>query len=604
MKKILLPLIACALIGVTSCESMLDIPQKGVVAYDTYYKSDDDAKAALTNMYSKYINNVAATEGIDVPEQVMLNYAADDILAAGADYNDHAPFRYFGEFRHDNANTTLKQVYQRYVYAVYAANLVISNFTTENRYETAPKHTSAFTEQAVAEARVMRAYLHMMLALSFNTPPIINRVLEADEMPVSAESQEKVLEFVISECEKAIASNKLPDRNGTGDKDATARMSVGFAHFVAGKAAMFMNNTAKAREHLGALIASKDYALIAGEDYWTNFHVSGDGNSEKIFEPNLIEEPAFTAGWGAMMIGRWMVANVFCWRTDALGSSPQVHVGNMGWNGGAIEPTFAEKFLAHDGDSPRRLACFLTAEEWLYEMDWASDIDAATGENLNLTLEQKKADPKRGISSANGLFSHGPYFEWKHMVFINPPKILTKGKSYPADNMATTGPASNHKNFNVARYAEALLLYAEACLDGTAADKAAGLAALNDVQRRAGVELSTELTFNEIMEEKQYEMWFENCRFHDLVRWDKYDKISSVADVFNNGAALKAVPVLYDEYFVEGKPGYKKEHKLYTGTSTLPANFKFEAGKHEYWPFPLDVTNLNPGLTNYGSWGK
>ena len=604
MKKILLPLLACALIGVTSCESMLDIPQKGVVAYDTYYKSDDDAKAALTNMYSKYINNVAATEGIDVPEQVMLNYAADDILAAGADYNDHAPFRYFGEFRHDNANTTLKQVYQRYVYAVYAANLVISNFTTENRYETAPKHTSAFTEQAVAEARVMRAYLHLMLALSFNTPPILNRVLDADEMPVSAESQEKVLEFVISECEKAIASNKLPDRNGTGDKDATARMSVGFAHFVAGKAAMFMNNTAKAREHLGALIASKDYALIAGEDYWTNFHVSGDGNSEKIFEPNLFEEPAFTAGWGAMFIGRWMVANVFCWRTDALGSSPQVHVGNMGWNGGAIEPTFAEKFLAHDGDSPRRLACFLTADEWLYEMDWASDIDAATGQNLNLTLEQKKADPKRGISSANGLFSHGPYFEWKHMVYINPPKILTKGKSYPADNMATTGPASNHKNFNVARYAEALLLYAEACLDGSAADKAAGLAALNEIQRRAGVPLSTDLNFADIMEEKQYEMWFENCRFHDLVRWDKYNKIPSIADVFNNGPALKDVPVLYDEFFVKDKPGYQKEHKLYVGSAARPANFKFEAGKHEYWPFPLDVTNLNPGLTNYGSWGK
>ena len=599
MKKILLPLIACALFGVTSCESMLDIPQKGVVAYDTYYASDDDARAALTNMYSKYINNVAATEGIDVPEQVMLNYAADDILAAGADYNDHAPFRYFGEFRHDNANTTLKQVYQRYVYAVYAANLVISNFTDENRFNEAPKHTSPFTEQAVAEARVMRAYLHLMLALSFNTPPILDRVLDADEMPVSAESQSKVLEFVIAECQKAIESGKLPKRNGTGDKDATARMSVGFAQFVAGKAAMFNNDPATARKYLGDLINSGDYALIDGDEYWTNFHVSGDGNSEKIFEPNLIEEPAFTAGWGAMMIGRWMVANVFCWRTDALGSSPQVHVGNMGWNGGAIEPKFAEKFLAHDGNSPRRLACFLTADEWLYYMDWASDIDAATGANVNMPLEQKKADKARGIASANGLFSHGPYFEWKHMVYINPPAILTKGKSYPADNMATTGPASNHKNFNVARYAEALLLYAEACIGS--ADAAKGLAALNEVQARVGVDLSTELTLAEVMEEKQYEMWFENCRFHDVVRWSNAGKLD-IEKTFEN--ALADVPVLYDEFFVQDKPGYQKEHKLYVGSSPRPANFKFEKGKHEYWPFPLDVTNLNPGLKSYGAWAN
>ena len=601
MKKIFLPLIACALVGVTSCESMLDIPQKGVVAYDTYYASDDDARAALTNMYSKYINNVAATEGNDVPEQVMLNYAADDILAAGADYNDHAPFRYFGEFRHDNANTTLKQVYQRYVYAIYAANLVISNFTDENRFNEAPKHTSAFTEQAVAEARVMRAYLHLMTALSFNTPPILDRVLDADEMPVSAESQSKVLEFVISECQKAIESGKLPKRNGTGDKDATARMSVGFAQFVAGKAAMFNNDPATARKYLGDLINSGDYALIEGDEYWTNFHVAGDGNSETLFEPNLIEEPAFTAGWGAMFIGRWMVANVLCWRTDVLGSSPQVHVGNMGWNGGAIEPNFAAKFLAHDGDSPRRLACFLTADEWLYEMDWASDIDAATGENLNLTLEQKKADPKRGISSANGLFSHGPYFEWKHMVYINPPKILTKGKSYPADNMATTGPASNHTNFNVSRYAEALLLYAEACIGS--ADEAKGLAALNEIKTRVGLEPATKLTFEEVMEEKQYEMWFENCRFHDLVRWANQGKVD-LDKIFNQAPVLDAVPVLYDEFFVEGKPGYQKEHKLYSVPQATPVKFHFEKGKHEYWPFPLDVTNLNPGLTNYGAWGK
>ena len=57
MKKILLPLFACALLGAASCESMLDIPQKGVTSYDDFYASDADAEAALTNMYKQYINN-------------------------------------------------------------------------------------------------------------------------------------------------------------------------------------------------------------------------------------------------------------------------------------------------------------------------------------------------------------------------------------------------------------------------------------------------------------------------------------------------------------------------------------------------------------------
>ena len=599
MKKFIIPILAFALIGVTSCESRLEIPQKGVVSYDSFYASDDDAMAALTSMYANYLSNVAATEGIDNPEQVMLNYAADDITPAGGSYTDHDAFRGFGEFTYDNANGTLKQAYTRYCTAIYHANLVISNFTNENRNQVEPKHTSEFTKQAVAEARVMRAYLHMMMALSWNTPPIIRRVLDADELPVSAESQAEVLQFVIDECQMALDSGKLPVRQGTADKDATARMSVGFAQFVAGKAAVFMGNMDLARQYLGKLISDGNYALVPSDEYWTNFHVSGDGNSEKIFEPNFLEDPDFTNnpwGSGAQWRGRWMVANVFCWRTDALASQPLVHDGFQGWNGGAIQEDFAKKFLEHDGDSPRRRACFITGDEWLYEMDWNSKVNEGTD-------AEKKADPDRGIKSANGIFSHGPYFEWKHMVFINPPKILTGGKAYPSDHIPAMGAASNQKNFNVARYAEALLLYAEACI-GTA-DAAKGLAALQAVQERSGSGMvSTELTFKAVMEEKQYEMWFENCRFHDLVRWSQQRPSDVNLDQVFNSGLLKNVPVLYDEYFMENKPGYQKEHKLYVEYLAPDKPFKFEVGKNEYMPFPRDVMNLNPNLKPYGKWAN
>ena len=599
MKKILLPLIACALFGAASCESMLDIPQKGVVSYEDFYANDDDAKAALVNMYKQYINNVAATEGIDVPEQVMLNYSADDILAAGGYAEDHAPFRYFCEFRYDNANATLKQVYQRYCYSIYHANLVISNFTNENRNGTEPKWTSAYTEQCVAEARVMRAYLHLMMALSWNVPPILDRVYDPDEVIASSESQSVVLEWVIAECEKAINSGKLPKRASKDDKDNTARMNEGFARFIAGKAAMFNNDPATAKKYLKPLVESSAYALVPSKDFWTLFHIAGDGNSETIFEPNLIEDPSFTSGWGAMMIGRWMVANVFCWRTDALASSPQVHVGNMGWNGGAIQQDFAKRFLEHDGKSPRRLACFLTADEWLYEMDWASDIDPATGQNVNMSLADKKKDPNRGISSANGVYSHGPYFEWKHMVFINPPKILTGGDPYPADNLSTTGPASNQTNFGVARLAEAYLLYAEACLE--TGDKAEGEKYFHAIQERSGSGKITDLTIQNLIEEKQYELWFEGCRFHDVVRWSQKGYVD-LDQIFNKSGIHKDVPIVYDAYFTHGEA----EHRLYTkpaaGAEAIISN-DFEKGRHEYFPFPYDVTKMNSALVSYGKWG-
>ena len=257
MKKILFPMFAL-LTGVilTSCEDKLDIPQKGVVSSLDFYQSDADAEALITNMYSNFVQQVAGTQGIDNPEQVILNYSADDILSAGGDKTDHADFRVFDEFRYDEANGVLKECYNRYVATLYAANLVISNFSTENRSESAPKYESNVTKQYVEEARVMRAYLHMQMAILWNRPAIIPRLLEPDEMPQQAESQEQILKWVVAECDKAINSGYLPKRNGTGDKDATARMTVGFAQFVAGKAAMFANDPATARKYLSDLINS------------------------------------------------------------------------------------------------------------------------------------------------------------------------------------------------------------------------------------------------------------------------------------------------------------------------------------------------------------
>ena len=578
MKKIIIPAVLAFAFGIVSCESNLDIDQKGVVSTDNYYATDADAESALADMYASFVQNVAGSEGIDNPEQVIINYSADDILAAGGNKEDHIGFRVFDEFRYNETNGTLKACYDRYLGAVYHANLVISNLSNENRAGAEPKYTSAYTKQCVEEARVMRAYLHMMLAILWNRPAIIDRLLQPNELPVQAESQEQVFKWVISECDKAINSGSLPKRNGTGDKNATARMSVGFAQFVAGKAAMFANDPATARKYLGDLINSGNYKLVDTDEYWTNFHVAGDGNCEKIFEPNFIYDNT-ASFWDNVWRSRWMVADVFCWRTDALASMPWPCPA-AGWNGGAIQEDFAKKFLAHDGNSARRRACFLTEDEFLYEMEWNSDKnDASTAE--------KESDPNRGIKASSGVYSHGPYFEWKHMAYAKVPKILSGGKDYPNDNVSEImGGASNQKNFNVARYAEALLLYAEACIG---ADEASGLKALNEVQARSGSgKISTSLTFEDVMEEKQYEMWFENCRFPDLVRWAKQGKVN-LDQIFNKnyGGIHKHVPTVYDEFFTKGAA----KHKLYTDYSAADHNDFTD--KYMYLPFPLDCRLAN-----------
>ena len=597
MKKIIIPIILGVALFATSCESKLDIPQKGVMSSEEFFASKDDAaRALLTNMYASCFggNGIAGSAGIYNPQLMLFNYSADDVVAAGGDAEDHDSFRVFCEFRYDNANGPLKDLYSGYANSIFTANLVISNYTNENFEGKEPEHTSAATAQYVAEARVFRAYMHMMMALAFNTPCIVDRLLDPSELPVQAESQEQVLKWVIAECEKAISSGSLPERKSTADKDATAIMTKGFAQFVAGKAAMFLNDTATARKYLGDLINSGKYSLVPSEDYWTLFHIAGDGCSEIIFAPNFIEDANF-GGFPAIQRGRWMVADVLCWRTDRLASCPTVCEklpgAGGGWNGGAIQEDFAAKFLAHDGNSPRRRATFITEEEFLYEMDW-------TGSAVNDgTLEQKKADPMRGISNTDGIYSHCKFFEWKNMVYHNPPKLLTGGKEYVSDYVPSLGGNSNQHNLTMARYAEALLLYAEACIGS--GDEAKGLAALNQVQQRSGSgKISSKLTFEDVMEEKQYELWFEGARFHDLVRWAKQGKVN-LDQVFNQSGFHDRIPIVKDEFFTKGAP----EHKLTVEYVKAHYN-KFEVGKHEYFPFPRDIKVANPNLQDVLGWAS
>lgn len=609
MKKILIPILIGFSLAAVSCQSLLDIPQKGVVSEDEFYDSDEDAQALLTNMYASLvgINGVAGCSGIYNPQLMILNYSADDILAAGGNVDDHLDQRVFDEFRYDNANPALLALYNGYETTDFAANLIISHFSTENVDGEEPFYSSDFTDQCVEEARVMRAYIHLMKALSWYAPTIVDRLLDHDELPRQAVDQKEVLSWVISECDKAIKSGKLPERDGTTDKVATARVSLGFAQFVAGKAAVFNNEMDKARKYLGDLIASGNYALTPSRDYWTLFHRAGDGNSEKIFAPNFVEDPNRpNSGFSAdnpLWRSRWMVANTLCWKTANLASVPtvveKITSSGGGWGGGAIQVDFAKKFLKHDGNSPRRKACFLTEEEWLYDLDWS-------GSMVNDGTEaQKKADPMRGISSQSGLFSSGPYFAWKHMVFHNPPKILTGGKEYPADNVEILGSNSNQTNFTLARYAEVLLLYAEACIGST--DAAKGLAALQAVQRRSGSgRISDKLTIENVIEEKQYELWFEGCRFHDLVRWSSRGFVD-LNKIFNTSAIHEHVPTVSDAYFlmIGDEPAYPKyfgkEHKLVTSYSS--AKFSaFTIGRNEYFPFPRDTKTANPDLMDVRGW--
>ena len=582
MKKIIFSVaLLSAGITLTSCsEDLLEIEQKATNTTDSFYKTDADAKSAVTAMYATFAEEISGNEGIWNAYIMGLNYASDDVFPAGGDIADHSGFRECGEFRYDTSFGPVSALYNHIYKSIYSANLVINYFGGD-------KADSQVKKEAVAQARVMRAWAHMLAAQVYYQPPIVDHLI-VDDKPTNAESQKAIFDFCIKECEEAMSD--IPERNGQSDQEGAWYATKGFAQFVAGKSALFAGDNAKAASLLKPLVESSNYALVPGERFRDLFHVEGDGCEEKIFEINFSANSAVStgAGWAyGNKRGRWMVANVLNWRGDDIvggGKNPQI-CSTGGWGGGSINHEFAHKMLANDGDSYRRKATFLTSDEFFYDATlcpWQNDVEA--GGTLS-TRAEKEFDPNRGIKKDAGSFSRSDVMEVKMMMHPN-----------DCDPNKVAGDNCNNTNLCLARLGEAYLLYAEACL--ASGNTAEALKYVNKIQQRAGSKtISSSVDLQTIQDEKQYELWFEGCRWFDIVRWGIakkcWDKV------------LDNVPYQFDEYWTSGgtKPHklvYEVRHPYKEANITL----SFTEGKNEYWPIPQTVIEVNDQMHQVRGWAN
>ena len=208
-----------------------------------------------------------------------------------------------------------------------------------------------------------------------------------------------------------------------------------------------------------------------------------------------------------------------------------------------------------------------------------------------MSKEEKLASTKVGIQDVNGLYGQS---------FWLPFKPLIKG----TDTNSAYGNTIRLNNYTIMRYAEVLLLYAEACL--MTGDSAGALDAINQIQRRAGSQtISTVATMDVLKREKQFELWFEGSRWADLLRWGDTEGVEQ---------AGQAVPVLYDKFFrspvssenVVWENGTEADSRFYTVITHDAKDdgyqIGFVAGKHNRFPYPQTEMEANPNLTQNPGW--
>ncbi len=600
MKKILYPILAIAALCVAaSCEKNLDIPQKGVTAYENFYQTDEDAEAALAAAYARFATYVTGRGNafIYTPIKAALNNCGDDMYAAGSNFGDNDYMAALNEFRYDSGCEVLSNLYTGLFLANYACNLVIDNFK-DGLPEGGP---TATTKRCVAEARVMRAYIYFVLTSLWNTPPVIDHVIadglpyNSDQDPDNPMSHDDLYKWIASECEAAAAD--LDERKSTADKDGAVKVTKGFAWALQGKALLFVNDYAGAKTALKKVIDSGKYALVPGDRYWENFHIEGDANEEKIFESNIEYNSGISSWGGINQRSTWMEAQIWNWRSDhfVAGASPQSkYTGGVdGWGGLGVPQWFGDEFLANDGHSYRLDATIIHVDDAIYGMEYGDAVvDEGTGKKVNdMTLEEKKATKAIGIlDPKDGLYGQSFWLPFKQLV---------RGTD--------CGAYGNNVRLNnnvVMRYAEVLLLYAEACVQS--GDAGSAKTVVNQIQQRAGSQtISASVDMNVVKKEKSYELWLEGSRWLDLVRWGDTDKVQQAA---------QNVPKLFDKLHrspaagesVTWENGSEANSRFYTVATheAIDANWKvgFKAGKHEFFPYPTSVMDKNPNIVQNPGW--
>lgn len=578
MKKYLLLFISA--LAFTGCnESSFDIPQKGVLPLEDFYKTDADAKAALVGVYFDSHKNFAKSDAEYNygPLFGLTNFQSDDIYLAGSGSDDCVSQREYEQFRYTNDNPVPLAVYTAFYRSIHKCNLVITNFTEE-------KLGSPLTptmKSCIAVARVMRAYDHMMLGIYWGTPPIVEEVLTGASQPKNAESQTAVMDWVAKEVDLALPD--LEERQGPNDKAGAVKITKGFAYAVKGKALMWKKDYAGAKTALLAVINSNNYALVPSADMIRIGHADGKATSESVFEFNIVTDPAVVDGTSASLRTGWNDHMTFNWRFENMNGPnlKDAQINSNGW--GWLNPTgkFAEDLIANDGmQSARRKAWIKTYDEILYDHQWVSD-----GANfVPGRTAAKETDLTRGIGLSKYIYGNEGYFIWKIVIHKDQGDLNKINGGWD-------------RNLSLMRYNEVLLLYAEACAQTSDAD-GLGLKCLNDIQNRAqSNHVSSALTLAEVQQEKQFELFLEGSRSADLIRWGmtaslevQGNYVPNLKDELPDGIGT----VVHKGYIDASKATFYKD--LYGG------NMGFKKGKHELLPFPKTVTDLNKGLTQNPNW--
>ena len=505
-----------ALLG-TGCESRLDIPKHGNMgSQEDFYKTDADAMQALAALYNSWGSNYYNW-------YFLKNLLADDIWTGGGQRGDNSDMERLNEYTFGTDCSMVASVYSGMYNIIYNANLIIHWLEPDTPVK----------KQAVAEAKFFRAWANFELVTLYGTAPKVDHLLEPGEYRQANSTPEELWNFVEQDLTDAIDSDVLPSKKNANDGETGIRVTKEVAQAMLGKAYLFQKKYADAVSMFDKVITSKKYSLWQG-DYDKLLHVAANGSCESMLEVQKRNDAE--QGWNLMTMTFLMSG----WRTDKLTLT------------GEAQATIASGTYG-----------FMNPRKSLYDAFVA--MEGKDGYRLNGSIRTYEQVKEFGVTLSGGLPNHEGYFNWKN-------RALKEDCIYDASFFQ----ALQYINLRVMRYAEVLLLAAEAHVMGGNPQSAADY--INEVRTRARLTPLATVTLDDVKKEKRLELWMECVRFQDLVRWGDAE-----AALGNQGKNAPAFQMDGVEYPYEN------------------ATYGFKA-KHNLLPIPQKEMELNPNMVQNEGW--
>ncbi|TNF44762.1 MAG: RagB/SusD family nutrient uptake outer membrane protein, partial [Bacteroidetes bacterium] len=338
---------------------------------------------------------------------------------------------------------------------------------------------SAKADQYIAEAKTLRAFMLFQLSRLWGKIIIPSGSDPSLLLVTALSTKNEVMQHISDQMDEAIPH--LPDMNPNQRTDIRGGVTKHTALAIKAMANLELKNYAAVAQSTSQIIASGKFSLEP--DYYELFKIKGKLNSE-----NLLELQYSDLGQGS--------GTNFSYLYAFFGSenwTPKVTGAGSGW--GFFEPSLKYiKFMLDRGETVRLETSVLFTNRGIAEIKKDSKYA-----NLPSWISNTTRSGDRINDYARALFASG-----KHYL---PSDQLTPGRTDYGTN----------KNFTCIRYAEVLLMHAEALTQGAAGTGLTADQAVNLLRTRAGLPALSGVTNAQVMDEKFAELGMEwGIRYYDM----------------------------------------------------------------------------------------